>query len=149
MITLICGRIGCGKTTYAQTLPGEKLSIDKVMLERYPPYLGDDFERISNMVRDELMKAAANIDGDVVLDWGFHHRADRDDAKRYFRERGKDVRLLWIDIPEAELQRRRDWRNAHLPPDCYYIDENLARKCDSRFEPPTPDEDYIKITDQE
>ena len=92
---------------------------------------------------------AAKAEGDVVLDWGFHHRADREDTLRYFRERGKEVRLLWIDIPENELQRRRDWRNAHLPPDCYYIDENLARKCDSRFEPPAPDEDYIKIDYQE
>ena len=147
MITLICGRIGCGKTYYARTLPGEKLSIDAVMLERYPPYLGDDHERVAAAVKAELLEAAAHTDGDVVLDWGFWTRADRDATRKYFADHGRETQLVWIDLPEDELTRRRQYRNDHLPADAYFIDDNLARKCDSAFEPPAPEEYTLRITE--
>lgn len=147
MITLICGRIGCGKTHYAHRLDGEKISIDAVMLERYPPYLGDAHERIAAAVKAELLEKAAQTEGDVVLDWGFWTRADRAATRKYFEARGKSTRLIWIDLPEKELERRRQYRNENLPPDAYYIDENLARKCDTTFEPPLPEEYEIRITE--
>ena len=146
MITLICGRIGCGKTSYARKMDGLLISIDAVMLHRYPPYLGDEHEAIGAMVRAELLETAAKLSGPVILDWGFWTREERDCTREFFAAHGRKVRLLWIDLPEDELRRRREYRNAHLPKDAYYIDDNLARKCDSQFEPPAPDEKYTRIT---
>ena len=146
MITLICGRIGCGKTHYARQMDGLLISIDAVMLDRYPPYLGDAHEAIGAQVRAELLETAASLPGDIILDWGFWKRSDRDSVRKFFHDRGRETHLIWIDIPEAELIRRREYRNTHLPKDAYFIDENLARKCDPQFEPPMPDEIYTKIT---
>lgn len=146
MITLICGRIGCGKTYYARKMDGLLINIDAVMLNRYPPYLGDDHEAIGAMVRAELLETAAKLSGPVILDWGFWTRAERDATRKFFANRGIETQLLWINLPEAELTRRRAYRNANLPKDAYYIDENLAHKCDSQFEPPAPDENSILIT---
>lgn len=146
MITLICGRIGCGKTHYAKQMDGLLISIDAVMLDRYPPYLGDAHEAIGTQVRAELLEIAASLSGDIILDWGFWKRSDRDAVRAFFRNHGRKTRLLWIDLPEEELRRRREYRNAHLPKDAYFIDENLARKCDPQFEPPAPDESYTRIT---
>lgn len=145
MITLVCGRIGCGKTYYARKMDGLLINIDAVMLNRYPPYLGDDHETIAAEVRAELLETAAKLSGPIILDWGFWTRADRDATRAFFAAHGRDTQLIWINPPEDELARRRAHRNANLPTDAYHIDENLARKCDSRFEPPTSDEKYILI----
>lgn len=147
MITLICGHLGCGKTTYARKMNIRRLSVDETMLQRYPPYLGDAHEAIAAQVKAELLEEAARSEEDIVLDWGFPRRSERDAVREYFATLGKEVRFLWLDIPDDEVQRRREYRNANLPPDAYFIDENLARKCDGMFEPPEADEHMIRITE--
>lgn len=147
MITLICGRIGCGKTTLARQMNARLLSVDAEMLRRYPPCLGDRHEALAAAVQAELLKQAAEAEDDVVLDWGFWKKSDRQAVRAFFAQHKKPVRFLWLDIDEAELQRRRMKRNANRPADAYFIDENLARKCDGAFEPPDDTEDIVRITD--
>ena len=75
--------------------------------------------------------------GDVILDFGFWSRAERDT----FRERATklDARCVvhFAKVSQAELLRRLRERNARLPSGCFRIDEERVKSWSKMFEPPT------------
>ena len=79
----------------------------------------------------------------VVLDWGFWTKSERDFAKQFYGSRGIEYEFHYISINDEEWYRRLDKRNKDVQEkksDAYYVDEGLAEKFKSIFEIPGKDE---------
>ena len=66
-VILICGRLCCGKTTYAEKLRGGGsaviLSADELMLSMFGPDAGADHDKYSARARSYLFSLAASVSG--------------------------------------------------------------------------------------
>ncbi len=154
-VILICGKICSGKTYLAKRLCDEKnallLSCDELMLTVFDPNLGDDFDRVSKKCMDYLFKKAACIAKsgiNVILDWGFWKRKDRDEAKAFFKEEDIKTTLYYIDVENEQWLKNIQKRNSEVQEGkttAYYVDENLLIKLESAFEVPFDDEKYVVI----
>ena len=154
-VILICGKICSGKTTYAVRLCHDSravlLSVDEIMLAVFGQHAGDHHDEYARRIQQFLLEKSVGIirNGiDVLLDWGFWTKQGRIAAKSYFRSRGIDCELHYIDISNEEWISRLNRRNADVAAgavSAYYVDDNLASKFQSRFEPPTMDEIDVTI----
>jgi len=152
---MICGRICCGKSTYAHKLRIQHkaviLSADEIMLALLPPYLGDRHEEYVEKTQNYLFNKAAEIANtgiDVILDWGFWSDDERQNAKQFFSRRNIKCELHYLALSDTEWQTRIEKRNTAVSagdPGAYYVDENLANKCLARFQPPQPQEIDVLI----
>ena len=87
-------------------------------------------------------------DINVILDWGFWRRAQRDEIRAFFDEKNIEYELHYLYVPDyiwhARIQKRnKDIQNGKS--DAYFVDENLLNKFISRFEPPSEDEHHKLI----
>ena len=79
----------------------------------------------------------------VVLDWEFWTKSERDFAKEFYGSRGIEYEFHYISINDEEWYRRLDKRNKDVQEkksDAYYVDEGLAEKFKSIFEIPGKEE---------
>lgn len=149
-VTLLCGKICCGKTTYAQKLirqqPAVLLSVDEIMLALLDPQLGDRHEIYTERTQQYLLQKAAEVIGcgiNVVLDWGFWQKERRDAARSYFAARGIGCEFHYLCISDEQWRQRLNKRNqAVLNGDssAYLVDEGLAAKFERLFEEPSREE---------
>ena len=149
-VFLICGKICCGKTTYAEKLCAENnailLSIDEITLALFGQHCGDKHDEYVERTEKyllskslELIQKAIN----VVLDWGFWTKAERESVKEFYKSRDIECELHYIEISEETWQYRLNKRNDAVlakETSAYYVDENLAAKFASIFEVPNEDE---------
>lgn len=152
-VIMTCGRICSGKSTYAGKLQKELgaviLSIDELMLDILGGDTGDMHDEYVRRTEMYLYRKSAEIvaaGSDVILDWGFWTRRDRDFAREFYRSRGIDCQFHYVSIDDAEWKRRIEKRNAEVSAgrsDAYFIDEGLASKFQSLFE--LPDEGEMDI----
>ena len=152
-VFLICGKICCGKTTYAEKLCAENnavlLSIDEITLALFGQHCGDKHEEYVERTEKYLLNKSLeliNKDMNVVLDWGFWTKAERLAVKEFYESRGIEYELHYIDISEETWQYRLNKRNNAVLAEetsAYYVDDNLAAKFASIFE--IPDEDEINV----
>ena len=88
----------------------------------------------------ELAMRALSLGNNVILEFGFWSRQERD----YFRSQaeaiGASVELWFLDVPRDELWTRVQKRNAGLTSETGYIDESSLDRWFAQFEPPSPDE---------
>ena len=152
---LICGKICCGKSTYAEKLRkrynAALLSVDEIMLSIFGQYVGeihDEYcENLQNYFFDkslELIEAGIN----VILDWGFWQKDEREYAKRFYKKQNIECEIHYIDVSDRVWEERIKKRNettCHREKTDYYVDENLAKKFNAMFEPPAQDEIDICI----
>ncbi len=137
---MLCGLPGSGKTSLARRLEARgalALSLDDWMVAR-----GADDELSAEVAQEQWQTAAAALQAgrDVVLDWGFDSRQERDEIRARAAEIGAEARLLFLDLPKPELYRRlamREWPSVSA--------EDLDR-WSGEFEVPTPDENPERIT---
>ena len=144
-IVALCGKLCAGKSTLARKLRDELnaviLNSDELTLalpfdhdETYPvikPYLWRK--------ATEIVRAGAN----VVLDFGFWSRADRDEAKAFFAEAGVELEWRYVSVTDEEWKRNIAARNEKVrsgKENSYFVDEGLAQKCLKLFEEPQADE---------
>jgi len=145
---LMCGLPGSGKTTLAERIEREsnalRLSPDEWIVRLYgsqltPPTLDwcrDPVEALQWSVAERVLTLGAN----VVLDFGFWSRAEREDFRARAAALGASTELHFLDVPRAVLSQRLAARNAQLPPYAFPITEAQLNAWWSVFEPPTPDE---------
>ena len=79
----------------------------------------------------------------VILDWGFWTKSERDFAKQFYDSRGIEYEFYYISISDEKWYCRLDKRNNDVlgkKSDAYYVDEGLAEKFKSIFEIPGKDE---------
>lgn len=154
LLSLLCGKTGSGKSTYAAKLESERravrLSLDELML----PLFGSElprpvFEQRLATCKEYLATVAERLLAlgvDVVLDWGFWSRAERLAVRQRFGAAGARSELLYFDVPDTEILERLRHRNARLPAHTYAIDDAMFEELSRYFEPPGLDEPYARIT---
>jgi len=145
---LMCGLPGSGKTTLAGRIEREsdalRLSPDEWIVRLFgsqltPPTLDwcrDPVEALQWSVAERALTLGTN----VVLDFGFWTRAERDDFRARAAALGARSELHFLDVPRRVLSKRLAARNAQLPPYAFPVTEAQLDSWWSVFEPPTPDE---------
>ena len=158
-VIFICGKICCGKTTYAHGLCRKNnavlLSTDELMLAVWGQHCGEKHDEYAAKIQKYLLNKSLEIIAsgtDVVLDWGFWQKKQRDSLKEFYKSRNINCEFHCIDVPEEVWRERIKKRNEAVLEDegiAYFVDENLAAKFESRFETPTDDEIdvWIKTAD--
>ena len=149
-VIMICGGLCSGKTTYAEALRREKggviLSIDQLMLSLFGPDAGEMHDEYARRGKAYLHDQALSLLAagvDVILDWGFWRREEREAGKALYEGRGHAVALHAIDIPEETWRARVEKRNAAVragEAEAYPVDEGLAAKFRALYEKPAEDE---------
>lgn len=155
MVTLflIHGFIGSGKTTLSKKLEVKENAVrftpDEWMIHFYganPPanmfsIYHDNIKKMIEAMAIEFLRRGQN----VILDYGFWHRHDRD----YYRELAKDlgVECIMYSMPsDFEVCKERALkRTAEMGEGALFIDENALNKFWDVFEPLGSDEEFIKI----
>ena len=156
-VILICGRICCGKTTYSKKLCSESntvlLSVDEIMLSLFDKCCGDmhmEYERrIKNYLFDKSLELIAK-GMDVVLDWGFWTKEEREAVKDFYISHGINCELHYLEVSDEIWKVRLDNRNSAVLKNevsAYFVDHNLAYKFASMFEMPTEDEIDVIINE--
>ena len=149
MVGLPCS----GKTTLAKRLEKEcgalLLSPDAwqaaLFGSRYAdgPFPPETLDRMHDRIESMLWKVAAralSLGVDVILDFGFWSRAERDDYRQKARALGAGCRLHVLDPPREELFRRLAARNRAPGDDSLVIPPACLEKWLEIYEPPGKDE---------
>lgn len=154
-VILICGKICCGKSTYAEKIRIENnavlLSVDEIMLAVFGQHAGEKHDEYCENLQKYLFEKSQEIIGigrDVILDWGFWQKEKRDYAKGFFGSKSIPCELHYIDISSEVWRQRLEKRNSAISAgktNAYYVDENLAEKFSLLFEPPSEDEIDVRV----
>lgn len=149
-VYILCGKICSGKSTYSQKLRKDKkaviLSVDDITLTLLGQNGGDTLDVYVEKLEQYFFQKSVEIVEtgiNVILDWGFWTKTERDFAKEFYSSRGIEYEFYYISISDEEWYRRLDKRNKDVlekKSDAYYVDEGLAEKFKSIFEIPGKDE---------
>lgn len=155
-VIMTCGKICSGKSTYAERLRKKNnavlLSIDEIMLAMFGQYVGEMHDEYVARTEKYLFGKSLEIveSGiNVVLDWGVWTKAERAEAREFYKSRGIDYELHYIDVSDEVWRERIAKRNRAISKgelDAYYVDENLAAKFGAIFEPPSEDEIDVRVS---
>ena len=147
----ICGKIGCGKTYYANRLKEQEhaviLSSDEVTYDLTNNQQGDGYDEFAIRVNLYLRKKAVEIVNagcTVILDWGFWTKENRKEIKRYGENNGVLVEMHYIDIDDKTWYENIEKRNNEVISgnggSSFYVNEGLLNKVSSLFEIPEKEE---------
>ena len=150
-VILICGKICSGKSYYAKKLCVEKnaviLSTDEATKMLIDNEQGEFYNEFAKRVNLYLRKKAVDIvkaGADVILDWGFWSKADREEIKKFFADNGVEYSMLYIDISDENWENNIKERNRMIEKgeggSDFYVDEGLKAKVLSLFEVPEKSE---------
>ncbi|MBQ3232028.1 MAG: ATP-binding protein [Clostridia bacterium] len=154
-VTLISGKICSGESTLAEKLRLKKravvLSVDEITLAIFGQFIGEKHDEVVEKTQKYLFDKSLKLiecGVNVILDWGFWQRQERDEARNFYLEKGIETEFYYIDITEEEWKRRVAKRNQAVKENnlsAYFVDENLRIKFSNLFEPPTEDENMICV----
>lgn len=150
---LIHGYIGAGKTTFARHLESQTLAVrfthDEWMRRLHgddPPeaHFSDYAERVSSLM-ETVWRRCLIAGADVILDFGFWSRRERDRIRGVIAEFGAE-HILYRLACEEEIARQRIERRNKALTDSLYIAPNTFEVLKARFEQLGPDEARIEVT---
>jgi len=144
MVGLPCS----GKSTLARTLEHEHSALRLTPDEWHVRLFGQDAEDPEHNGRHTLIEAlqwevasrALTLGMNVILDFGFWAREEREDFRLRAKRLGASSEVHFLDVPEHELLRRLAQRNAQRSSLTFQISEKLMRPWIAFFQSPTPDE---------
>jgi predicted kinase len=144
MVGLPCS----GKTTLARALEHQHSALRLTPDEWHIRLFGQDAEDPEHDGRHRLIEAlqwdvatrALVLGIDVVLDFGFWAREEREDYRSRARQLGASSEVHFLDVPERELLRRLAQRNAQPSALAFHIPEEMMRPWIASFQKPTPEE---------
>ena len=148
---LLFGYLGSGKTTFAKRLEFEHRAIrftpDEWMARlfgRDPPEEGF-LEKAAAILEllEPLWTRCLCLGLDVVLDYGFWSRKERDEVRAVVERLGASASLYRLECPDDEARRRIDARNQ--ADDCsLYLAPGTYDALWRRFEPLDVGEAYLE-----
>ncbi len=110
-VILVCGKIGSGKTTYANKLAKQinavNISQDEIMLSLFDAELyynePKKYETYCSEVEQYVKRKAgeaAKAGAIVISENGFWSRSERDELRKFYNDMGVKCELHYIDTPE-------------------------------------------------
>ena len=150
---LIHGYLGAGKTTFARRLEVERRAVRFTPDEWMAGLFGEDppentFQRnLTNVLRllEDLWLRCLVLGVDVVLDYGFWRRAERNHVRAIVKNVGAEVALYRLTCPDEEARTRVGKRNLDEGRSLF-IAPATFETLKSRFEPLDSDEPYSDVT---
>ena len=150
-VILICGKICSGKSYYAAQLKEKYnaviLSTDEATFDLIENEQGEFYNVFAAKVNLYLRKKAAEIvksGANVILDWGFWTKQNRQDISDYFTSLGVDFEWHYIDVDDQTWHKNIEERNGRVlngeGGSDYYLDEGLLGKLSSMWEAPSKEE---------
>lgn len=152
-VIMTCGKICSGKSTYSEQLRINNnaiiLSVDEITLALFEQNIGEKHDKYVEKLEMYLFEKSLeviSIGVNVILDWGFWTKAERDYAREFYSSRNINYEFHYIDISEKTWQVRLEKRNKKIlagEVEAYYVDANLKEKVESIFE--CPDKNEIDV----
>jgi predicted kinase len=149
---LIHGFVGVGKTTFSKKLEKEtgttRFTPDEWMIAEYGNNPQGDFAVLEKHIKDKIWAAAQtalHAGKDVILDYGFWKRADREDYKERGKNLGAEVVLYNLVCNESVSTERTIKRTAAKESGALFIDENALVEFRQYYEPVAADENAVTI----
>ena len=144
MVGLPCS----GKTTLARRLEVERAALRLTPDEWQLRLFGQDAQAPEHDTRHGLIEAmlwdiaarALELGTNVILDYGFWAREEREDYRSRARQLGASSEIHFLDTPAEELLRRLAARNAQPAPGAFHIPAESMRSWIAFFQRPGPDE---------
>lgn len=152
-IFLIHGFVGAGKTTFAKKLADEtqavRFTLDEWMISLYgnnpPADLFSEYEGRVKKVIWQLAQEFLSRGQDVIFDYGFWKRLERDVFRTYADEIGAECILYDVTCSINTMKQRVQKRTDEMPPGALFIDDNAFDILQKRFESLSEDECRITI----
>lgn len=144
MVGLPCS----GKTTLARELEDKCAALRLTPDEWQLRLFGQDAEEPEHDTRHTLIEAllwevasrALALGTNVILDYGFWAREEREEYRLRARQLGASSEIHFLDVPTEELLRRLARRNAQRSLTAFYIPEAMMHPWIAFFQKPTLDE---------
>jgi predicted kinase len=144
MIGLPCS----GKTTLARKLENERSALRLTPDEWQLRLFGQDAVEPEHDTRHGLIEAmlwnlasrALVLGTNVILDFGFWAREEREDFRSRAKQLGASSEVHFLDVPGDELLRRLTIRNSQPSQETFNIPEESMKRWIAFFQRPTPDE---------
>jgi len=150
---LICGLPGAGKTTFAKKLEHSKQALRLSPDEWIAPLLANtadkaELDRLRTPVEAlqwEVALRVLSLGVNVILEWGFWAREERDGYRQKAEALGFHVETLYLKVSLEELSTRLSKRNANLPSGTFAVTQEQINLWSSWFEEPTVNEPVTYI----
>jgi len=148
---LMFGFLGAGKTTLAKELERRRRAVRFTPDEWMARLFGDDppadtfadrAEAIAELLQPIWVRCLT-LGLDVVLDYGFWSRVERDRVRGIVRDAGATAMLWAVYCPDGKARRRIALRNRSARRSLYVAPATFDL-LKSRFEPLEPDEPYAR-----
>src|SRR5262245_40432875 len=144
MVGLPCS----GKTTLARTLERKHSALRLTPDEWQIRLFGQDAEEPEHDGRHTLIETlqwevasrALALGVNVILDYGFWAREEREDFRSRAKRLGASSEVHFLDVQEKDLIRRLAQRNAERSSMAFHIPEAMMRPWIASFQRPTADE---------
>ena len=155
IVSIICGFIGAGKTTFAKKLEAKTGAVRITKDEWSIHLIGNDptidgYEewdhKICGLSRDVAFQLAER-GIDVIIDEGFWERELRDEMRRKIESLGAKEVLYYVKTPMEVIRERMLGRNDNLTKDSFKISKEMFDNYLKYWQPPGEDEDYVLASD--
>ncbi|CCY58606.1 putative uncharacterized protein [Clostridium sp. CAG:632] len=145
-VLIMCGKICSGKSTYAEKLKLENkaviLSVDELTLALFENQAGEKLDFYVEKLKEYFLKKSLDIveaGADVILDWGFWTKKERDYAREFYDSRNISYQFYYMNVGIDEWKKRILKRNQKIKREqleAYPIDKGLLSKVEKMFEEP-------------
>lgn len=148
ILHLMVGLPCSGKTTYAHKLEKECNALVLTPDVWHLKLFGDDVGEASHDTRHsnvekimwDVAERVLSLDRDVILDFGFWSKEEREDFRQRAKSLGVGFKLHYMDVPKEELFRRLEVRNRSLSDQTFVIPRAEMEKYIKVFQPPAASE---------
>jgi predicted kinase len=137
-----------GKTTLARKLERECSALRLTPDEWHVRLFGQDAEEPEHNARHSLIEAllwniarrALELDTNVILDFGFWAREEREDYRLRAKQLGAGSEVHFLNVSKDELLSRLEERNINSSEESFFISAEMMKPWIEFFQKPTPDE---------